>query len=157
MARLDISGMDKVISDMQRLGENSGPVAEAMVDAAAAVTRDAWKETAEEYRLHDSGDMINSINFTMRGVGSGLGVLTREIYPQGTDSKGVRNAEKAYLLHYGTSRIKAKYWVDDAEERADQRVVPVMEQIWGEYLETGNVPAAAPGVASGSGISTRKT
>ena len=68
------------------------------------------------------------------------GVKYIDIYPQGKDRKGVRNAEKAFLLHYGTSKIKPTRWVDEAESRGEAYALPAMERVWNQYLETGAVP-----------------
>ena len=46
MARLDTTGLDEVIQDMERMGQMSGAIAEQMVDAAAQVIRDSWKRKA---------------------------------------------------------------------------------------------------------------
>lgn len=156
MARLDTSGLDDLIAEMERMGQSSGDVAEAMVDAAAVVIRDAWKETAEKYDLHDTGDMIRSIGFPTPPQKIGAAIF-RDVYPQGKDSKGVRNAEKAFLLHYGTSRIKAKYWVDEAEAISGPRVQERLEEIWGEFLETGKIPTTIDSVveANDEGITTK--
>lgn len=156
MARLDTSGLDDLIAEMERMGQSSGDVAEAMVNAAAVVIRDAWKETAEKYGLHDTGDMIRSIGFPTPPQKIGAAIF-RDVYPQGKDSKGVRNAEKAFLLHYGTSRIKAKYWVDEAEAISGPRVQERLEEIWGEFLETGKIPTTIDSVvgANDEGITTK--
>lgn len=156
MARLDTSGLDDLIAEMERMGQSSGDVAEAMVNAAAVVIRDVWKETAEKYDLHDTGDMIRSIGFPTPPQKIGAAIF-RDVYPQGKDSKGVRNAEKAFLLHYGTSRIKAKYWVDEAEAISGPRVQKRLEEIWGEFLETGKIPTTIDSVveANDEGITTK--
>ena len=138
------------------MGQSSGDVAEAMVNAAVVEIRDAWKETAEKYDLHDTGDMIRSIGFPTPPQKIGAAIF-RDVYPQGKDSKGVRNAEKAFLLHYGTSRIKAKYWVDEAEAISGPRVQTRLEEIWGEFLETGKIPTTIDSVveANDEGITTK--
>lgn len=139
MARFDTSGLDELLREMERMGETSGEIAEAMVAAAAEEIRDAWKETAEEYDLRDTGAMIESVGFPKKVQRIG-DVVYQEVYPQGVDAKGVRNAEKAFVLHYGTSRIKPTHWVDDAEERAEPRVEERLTGIWDEYIETGKIP-----------------
>ena len=136
MARFDTSGLDDLIREMERLGEASGEIAEDMVTAAVEEIRDAWKESAEENNLRDSGDMIESIGFPqpMQRIGD---VLYRDVYPQGTDRKGVRNAEKAFLAHYGTSRQPATDWVDDADDKSGPRVDQRLTAIWEEHHKTG--------------------
>ena len=156
MARFESSGLDDLIREMQRMGEDSGEVAEAMVNAAVVEIRDAWRETAEEEGLIDTGAMIESIGFPapVQKIG---GVLYRDVYPQGKDAKGVRNAEKAFILQYGSSRIKPRYWVDKAEAAAGPRVQRRLEEIWGDFLETGKVPKITdPGSSSGGITKTTK-
>lgn len=152
MARFNTSGLDNLIRDMQRMGQDSGAIAEAMVNAAVIEIRNAWRESAEAHELRDTGAMIESIGFPnpVQDIG---GTLYRDVYPQGTDAKGTRNAEKAFILNYGTSRIPATYWVDEADEKSGPKVQTRLEQMWGEFLETGRVPAVADaGGSTGGGI-----
>lgn len=156
MARFESRGMDKLIADMRRLGETSGDMAKAMVNAAVIEIRDAWRESAEQHELRDTGAMIESIGFP-GPVKEVNGALERDVYPQGKDAKGKRNAEKAFLLHYGTSRIKATHWVDDADDMSGPKVDARLEEMWGEFLETGRVPDIPDTDAgSGSGITKRR-
>lgn len=135
MARFDTSGMDGLIREMERLGEASGEIAEEMVNAAVEEIRDAWKESAEEHKLRDTGAMIASIGFPqpVQRIGD---VLYRDVYPQGVDGKGVRNAEKAFIANYGTSRQPPTYWVDDADEKSGPRVQKRLTAMWDEHLKT---------------------
>ena len=139
MARFDVSGLEDMIREMERLGESTGPVAEEMVQAAAAEIRDAWKRSADEHGHRDTGAMIASIGFARKPLRAG-DIIYQDIYPQGKDKKGVRNAEKAFILHYGTSRIRASYWVDDADRYSEPLVTERLEQIWADYLENKKKP-----------------
>lgn len=143
MARFDTSGLDELVKEMTKMGQQSGPLAECMVNSAVVVIRDCWKETAEKHRFHDTGDMIKSIGFPepVRHIGS---ALARDVYPQGKDRNGTRNAEKAFLLHYGTTshgatRIEASHWVDEADEKSGPLVQERLEEIWNQFLESGGV------------------
>ena len=95
MARFDTSGMDEIVREMQRMGEQTGDVAEAMIMTGAAYVREAWRQAADEYDHRVTGDMIDSINYA-RTPTDICGSLSIDIYPQGKDHKGVRNAEKAF-------------------------------------------------------------
>ena len=152
MARFDTTGLDSLIRDMQKMGQSSGAMAEAMVNQAVIIIRDAWKESAEKHNLRDTGDMIASINFP-NPISDAGGVLSRDVYPVGRDRKGVRNAEKAFILHYGTKRIPATYWVDDADEACAPAVYDKLEKMWGEYIDTGKVPTV---VDTGAFTKTKK-
>ena len=134
MALFDTSGLDDLISEMQRLGQDVGPVADEMLDAAAGIIRDHWKETASEHGHIDTGAMINSIDFPVKGNAR---VMYRDIYPQGKDAKGVSNAEKAFILHYGKHNMPGSYWVDDAETKAGPEAIEACQAIWDRFLQSG--------------------
>lgn len=153
MARFETTGLDELVEDMKRMGELSGETADKMLLAAAEEVKGAWKETAERFNFRDTGDMIESIGFkgSPRTAGD---VRMMDIYPQGKDSKGVRNAEKAFILHYGTSGsssksaqrqrrkkdkrpgpgIPATHWVDSADLLSGPRVMNAMTKIWDEHI-----------------------
>lgn len=133
MARFDMSGLDPIIDEMREMGEESGAVAQEMILAMAEAVKQAWKRSAEEHGHRDTGEMINAIGYP-RGPQTIGDVLTIDIYPQGKDHKGVRNAEKAFVLHYGTSKLKASYWVDTADAYSEQTAIPAAEQIWDKFI-----------------------
>ena len=134
MARFNVSGLDETIEEMKRLGQMTGRTADAMLMAGAEEVRKAWRQSAEEHRHRDTGDMIASIGFlrTPKDVGS---IRTIDIYPQGKDKRNIRNAEKAFILHYGTTKIRGSRWVDDADKISDQTVVPAMIRVWEQFLQ----------------------
>lgn len=142
MAGFDMSGLDDLVNQMTRMGQRTGKVAEAMVQAAGAEIRDSWRRTAEKKKFRKTGAMIEAIGMP-EGVQTLGGSSFVDIYPQGKDKKGVRNAEKAFILHYGTKRIKPSYWTDDADDAAEPVVGEKLENMWGEFLEKGTVPTVA--------------
>lgn len=134
MARFDMSGLDSIMDEMRRLGEDCSEVAEDMVIAGAEEMKKSWVLTIGEYGLVDSGDMINSIGYDKSPKREG-DALVMDIFPRGKDHKGVRNAEKAYILHYGTSKIKARHFVDQVIEYSDVSVVPTMAEVWDRFIQ----------------------
>lgn len=134
MARFDTSGLDDVLNDMKHLGELTGPTADKMLMAGAEQVKKAWKASAEKHHHRDTGDMIDSIGYPRKPM-TVYGVRAIDIYPQGKDHKGVRNAEKAFILHYGTKRIPGSHWVDDADEMAGPLVEQAMTEIWDDHLK----------------------
>ena len=133
MARFDTSGLDDLIREMTRLGQDEGPVVDEMLDTAAGIIRDQWKETAREHGYIDTGAMIDSVDFTVKGNAR---ALYRDIYPHGKDAKGVRNAEKAFILHYGKHNMPGSYWVDEAETKAGPEAIEACQEIWDRFLES---------------------
>ena len=133
MARFDTTGLDDIISQMERMGQTVGPVAEEMCMAAVEEIRDAWRASARSHGLVDTGAMIDSIGFGAAPVRAGA-ILYNDVYPQGKDAKGVRNAEKAFILNYGKSNYPAQHWIDDADEKSAEPVQSRIEAIWDRFL-----------------------
>lgn len=154
MARFDMSGLEDVIRDMERMGEKSGDVAKAMLFAGAEKVKSAWRSAVESHGLVDTGDMLESIGYKRnpKKVGDDISV---EIYPQGTDRKGVRNAEKAFILHYGTSSRRGTRFVDDADRMSESDAIPAMEAVWGQFIETGSVPNVPSTPNHPGGVNTK--
>ena len=134
MASFACEGLDELVNEMRKLGQMQGPVVDEMLDAAADIVRDGWKESAKSHGHIDTGAMINSIDFTVKGD---VRALYRDIYPQGTDAKGVRNALKAFILHYGKSSKAGTYWVDEAEMKAGPSAIAACQEIWDRFLQSG--------------------
>ena len=134
MARMDTSGLDDLINEMRRLGQDSGPVVDEMLDTAAGIIRDQWRETAREHGHVDTGAMIDSVDFPVKGNAR---AMYRDIYPQGKDAKGVRNAEKAFILQYGKHNMPGSYWVDEAETKAGPEAIAACQAIWDRFLQSG--------------------
>lgn len=134
MPRFDTSGLDEIIADIKRLGVEAEQIADDILMVAAAEVSGAWEQATKEAGHVDTGDMIKSIGCA-RKPRTINGIKTIEVYPRGKDSKGVRNAEKAFVLHYGTSSIKGSRFVDRAEQLAEPAVQQAAERLWNKYLE----------------------
>lgn len=146
MARFRTDGIDNIIEQMKSLGELSGEVADEMLLRAAEEVKKAWREAAKRHKLKLTGQLIDSIGYPRRPKTVG-DVRTIDIYPQGNSTytigsdgkrvdrkKPVRNAEVAFVLHYGTSKKPATFWVDTADELAAVPVQEAMEEIWDREL-----------------------
>lgn len=150
VARFDVEGLDFVVEDMKRRGELAGETAQKMLMAGAEEVKQAWKNEAERRNFRDTRSMIDNIGFP-RSVKRASDILSIDIYPQGKDAKGVRNAEKAFILHYGTSSkssrkrrpnkkfsgpgIPRTLWVDAADKASGPRVMEAYTRIWDAFLK----------------------
>ncbi|MCR4886300.1 MAG: hypothetical protein K5919_05230 [Clostridiales bacterium] len=135
MARFDVSGLDGILTEMARRQQLVGPTADKMLRRGAREVKKAWKRSAVEHGYEKpgkskrgSGDMIKSIGYKDPKTRGDVRLI--EIYPQGKDSKGVRNAMKAFILHYGTSKIRGSRWVDDADRYSEETAIPAMREVW---------------------------
>lgn len=146
MARLFISGFDELEEELKKMGEATGDLAKAMVLAGSDLMATQMETTARAYghigknrKDYLGGQMIAAIGYAKnpREVG---GVIRNDIFPKGTDSKGVRNAEKAFLLHYGWSGYKGDHWFDEAIQLGEEIAYDKMYGMMRHFAETGEVP-----------------
>jgi HK97 gp10 family phage protein len=133
MARMSAQGFDNIFAELRALGDGAPAVTEKMVEAGAEVVAESWKTTAESRGLRETGEMIASI--APANPKKGNNATSREVYPQGVGSNGTRNAAKAYIAHYGTSRQKPTYFVDEAERSAEEPMNEAMEAVWDDFIE----------------------
>ncbi len=113
MARFDTHGFDGLINDINNMDLTDDETDEILIAGAEQVKK-AWQFAAAIHGLKDTGDMIDSIEYAKQPK-QAAGVKYVDIYPQGIDRKGVRNAQKAFILHLGSSNISATHWIDDAD------------------------------------------
>ena len=135
MALFNGEGFDELLADLKKNGDLIDDAAPEMLQAGAAVVADAWRDAIQSHGLIDTGDMLDSVapsNLVNSSTEKKIAV-----YPQGRDRKGIRNAEKAFINHYGASRRKATHFVDDAETKAEGPAVEAMAAVWYNKLESG--------------------
>lgn len=133
MARFDTSGIDDIIDQMRRMGEMTGEMADEMLLAGAEEVKEAWRQSAIQHDLKETGDMIESIDYAREPIRVG-DVKAIDIYPRGKDRKGVRNAEKAFRLHYGWSKFIGTRWVDDADRWSEETAPAAMREVFEKYM-----------------------
>ena len=128
MARMTYSGTEEIMDELFRESEKLEQKATEMLGKAGEVVVKAWQDVIEEHGHVDTGDMKNSVRASK--IKKNGDAYTSSIYPHGRDRKKQSNAEKAFVLHYGSSKIKGDHFVDDAEERAGDAAEAAMEEIW---------------------------
>lgn len=134
---ISTTGLDDLMQSMKELGElDNGELTENMLEAGAEVVAKEWKDGIKSVTRgskRSTGDMADSVA-TSKDIKKLKDVSTKTIYPQGKDRKGVRNAEKAFILHYGKTTQLGTHFVDDVEEKAGGPSVDAMEQIFDEFI-----------------------
>lgn len=128
MARMQFSGTQEIMDALFAESEKLEKRATEMLGEAGQVVVKAWQDAIEDHGHVDTGDMKNSVRAS--AVKKNGEAYTSSIYPHGRDRKRQSNAEKAFVLHYGTSKITGDHFVDDAEERAGEAAERAMEEIW---------------------------
>jgi hypothetical protein len=82
-------------------------------------------------KIRDTGDMINSIK--SGPVKKGKDGSFVDIWPQGKDRKGIRNAEKGFVAEYGKSNQPARPWMSTANDKCVEEVTATEKEIWDKY------------------------
>ena len=139
MARLTVTGIDELENRLKQLEQGLRGTAEvAMLKAGAAVLVDAWRGEIGTRGHRVTGSMEQNVSMT--DVRSGTDGMEISVYPQGTDSHRVTNAQKAYILHHGrnatkrgTKAIKGDKFVTAAEQKAKPKVYEAMQQALNEF------------------------
>ena len=125
---MEFSGTQEVMDALFKESERLERKATEMLGEAGKVVAQAWQDAIEAHGHVQTGDMKNSVRAS--AVKKNGEAYTSSIYPHGRDRKRQSNAEKAFVLHYGTSKITGDHFVDDAEERAGEAAERAMEEIW---------------------------
>ena len=128
MARMEFSGTEEMMDALFAESERLERKATEMLGEAGKVVVKAWQDAIEAHGHVDTGDMKNSVRAS--AVKKNGEAYTSSIYPHGRDRKRQSNAEKAFVLHYGTSKIQGDRFVDDAEDRASEAAAQAMEEAW---------------------------
>lgn len=136
MAKLVMNGIDELAAELKKLGQlGNDALVEEMLEAGAEVVVDEWKKGIKSAvkTKRSTGELEASVEASgIERVNDGS---AKTIYPAGKDSKGVRNAEKAFILHYGKSGQPATLFVDDVENKAEDKAADAMEKIFNDFLE----------------------
>lgn len=137
MAKLVMNGIDELAAELKKLGQlGNDALVEEMLEAGAEVVVDEWKKGIKSAvkTKRSTGELEASVT-TVKGIQKINDASAKTIYPAGKDSKGVRNAEKAFILHYGKSGQPATLFVDDVENKAEDKAADAMEKIFNDFLE----------------------
>ena len=134
MGKLTWSGLDETFKEMAQAEEECGEIAQEMLRVGGEECVKAWREAISKAG-HDgegksgrgTGEMAKSVGVKFKKKD---GKRVAEIYPLGKDSHGVRNAEKAFVLHYGRSNMKGDHFVDEADRISEENAVPAMIEVW---------------------------
>ena len=93
-----------------------------------------WVTMIDRYKFIASGEMREKVGYP-RKPKEVADVLSIDVYPQGKDSKtGVRNAEKAFILHYGRSNMDATHFVDHIVSSSSDEIEQLMIQAWRDFV-----------------------
>lgn len=142
MARFEVDGLDALTTDLADLAKLPDSVVDGMLNAEADVLVAEQRKTAEQMlrgRGYETGATARSIK---KGkIKKSGNDRTLYITPTGTNARGVRNAEVAFLNEYGvkSKNIPARPFIRTANEQAGDRAVEASEKVLNAYLDSKNL------------------
>ena len=138
MAKMIIDGLDETVEQMARMGQLTGQVADEMLLDGAAEMKTAWQSNITMFGHVDTGEMRRKVGYNKKPTSVMESKKLLEIYPQGKDKQGTRNAEKAFVLHYGRSNMTGSHFVAKAEADGEPKAAAAMEARWDRFIEKGS-------------------
>lgn len=138
---LYIDDLSTTFRMFEKLAGDTAKLSEAVLYAGAEAMIETWRDVISDEDMTDTGDMLNSVGVTKAPQQKG-GVWEVTVAPTGKDRKGVRNAEKAAILNYGSSSINAKSYFGPLETRAQAAATKAAQAVMDTYNATGYLPTA---------------
>lgn len=150
MAKFKCNGLDELNLSLQDAAAMPEETAYSILEAGAAALIPRWQETLQFMKR--TGQLIESIKAARKKGETPIVAITpkgkrKNAYtgkrrkhdgsPGGT-YQGT-NAEVAYILEYGTPRMKATHWMETTNEEAGDEVVAAEAAVWDEYLKSLNL------------------
>ena len=153
MAKFSFNGMDEISASFEQLADLSDQDRLGVIMAGANVLVTRQKEKIVQMFQQRTGKLAASIKIAVKDDGDGSYAY---ISPEGKHpgsgtgkrmkktSKGRRssgkysgsNAEVAYILNYGSPRISATHWLENANEEAEGEMMESMQAAWDDVLDT---------------------
>lgn len=132
MAKFNVVGLDDIQDAMLRRDQATVEAIPLMLAAGGAVVQKAQQdEITSTFRGNRStGDLANSI--IVSKIKEKDGGKSVEVYPDGKDRHGVRNATKGFVLQYGRKNMPARPWFTAANTKAADETNAEMRRVWEE-------------------------
>lgn len=144
MAFVKVTGLSAEIEAAKRAGNDTRVLVKDMLEAGVNTAKKLWKDVITERGHVDTGDMRDSVGAAFISYRNG----SAEVYPLGRSTtpskrhggggkrrKSIRNAEKAFILHYGRSNLTGDLFVDKIKDRILDKGYDAMAEVFYKFLE----------------------
>lgn len=137
MGLLHVEGIDDITRMLDKISAlDEGKVVEDMLKEGAKDVEKAWTDNIRKRDYIDTGKMLSKVN-TGRVKKNQWGRFNTT-YPFGEHVRPwgkVRNAAKAFYLHYGFQGRIGSRWVDDVEKDASKTAPDTMQKVFDKFIE----------------------
>lgn len=148
MAKFTFNGIDEISASFEQLAQITDDDKASVLMPAAELLKERQTQKIIDMFRQRTGDLAKSIAVELKGAGEDFHAY---IFPKGKhrgSSTGKRmkkgrssgkysgtNAEVAYILNYGSPRINATHWLENANEEAESEVIAAGQNAWNSLLE----------------------
>lgn len=137
MGLLHVEGIDDMTRMLDKISAlDEGKVIEDMLKEGAKDVEKAWTDNIIKRDYRDSRKMLLKVN-TGRVKKNQWGRFNTT-YPFGVHVRRwgkVRNAAKAFYLHYGFPGYTGTRWVDNVEKDASKTAPDTMQKVFDKFIE----------------------
>ena len=147
MAKFSFNGLDEISASLEQLFKLTDEDKVSILMPSAQLLLQRQKEKIAKLFKRRTGDLEASLSISQQNSDLGPSLF---IAPEGKHRgsstgkrKGKRrsngkysgtNAEVAYILEYGSPRIAATHWMENANEEAADEVTASQQDAWNELV-----------------------
>lgn len=147
MAKFSFNGMDDISASFEQLSQLTDDDKMSVIMPAAKLLLQRQRDKILSLFTQRTGDLADSLTIEEKSDDDGVFAY---IFPKGKHRgsstgkrKGKRrsngkysgtNAEVAYILEYGSPRISATHWLENANEEAEDEVISAQQAAWDELI-----------------------
>ncbi len=135
MASLNITGLGETLTTMEKIANIPDNVIDSMLNAGADVVVKKQKKVGLRMGVHKTGVTLDSIKKSQKTGKTSAGRYI-DIYPQGKNADGNRNAEVAFINEYGKEEQPARPFMRTANEEAEAEVTDAEAEVLQDWQES---------------------
>lgn len=152
MAKFKFNGIDDLQADLEQVAQIDDDTKWRILSAGADVVKTYQQQSILDNFKQRTYQLFGSIKVKRKVSG---GEIKAVISPQGKRTRasiGIRryqghrngsyqgtNAEVAYILEFGSPRIKARHWMEKANEASTDETNKAMMDVWDMFLRSHNL------------------
>lgn len=148
MATFSFNGLDEISASFEQIAKLTDEDKMSVIMPAAKLLLERQRQKILALFTQHTGDLADSLTIEQRSGDDGVMAY---IFPKGKhrgSSTGKRkrkngrsngkysgtNAEVAYILEYGSPRIAATHWLENANEESEEEVIAAQQSAWDDLL-----------------------
>lgn len=148
MAKFSFNGMDEIsasFEDMAQLTDEERmsvimPGAQVLVERQRGKIQSVFKQRtgalADSITIREKSDDYGAYaNIFLKGKHPGSSTGKRRGKRRSNGKYSGTNAEVGYILEYGSPRIAATHWMENANEEAAAEVATAQQEAWDELMQ----------------------